>query len=155
MWKWELLKLKAWDKNQPFVVRPSGPICAFLLVVFEFGVVEVNEALVRPLLQLICVNLECRVHVLQLRWRFIPHESGLAAWAKQMQFQTLEQGPGFMYSVRLDLNYNFIRIKLTQNNNVSEIYLLHLYGFSVKVSRHSSEYLKWKGKMCETWVKSP
>lgn len=51
------------------------------------------------LLQLICINLERRLHVLQLRRRFVPQESGLAACENQTLIQTLEQGPSFMYLV--------------------------------------------------------
>lgn len=39
---------------------------AFLLVVFELCVIEVSEALVCGLLQLICIKLEGSLHMIQL-----------------------------------------------------------------------------------------
>lgn len=47
-------------------------------VVFELGVVEVSEGLVCGLLQMICINLQCRLHMLQLRWGLVLQEPGLA-----------------------------------------------------------------------------
>lgn len=77
---------------KPFRFRAAPDRFVALLVVLVFGAVEVLEELVRGSLHMIAVNLERRLHVLQLRWRFVPQETGLAAWTEQTQIQTLESG---------------------------------------------------------------